>query len=281
MDSLEWLAGLLEGEGYFGRTYAREGGRRRPTIILGMTDRDVVDRAASLIGSAVWETPIPKKGNKVPFRTERAGIHATELMIALLPLMGKRRQQQIRDAIGDDGHITRKVGPNEAEQIREEYKPGKVRQQDLAEKYGISQVMVSKIVRGEYHHRMKIPLRGENPDIEWLAGFLEGEGYFKASPSMLRLGKLPRIRVSGIDIDTIEHAASIMGTDRITERPPQEENHNIQYLCSASSKYAIPVMKKILPFMGERRSKEIRRELERWQSREEEGTLRSWPYSRH
>lgn len=49
-----WLAGLLEGEGYFGTINSWVSGRcyRYPRIGVNMTDRDVIDRVATL-----WEAP--------------------------------------------------------------------------------------------------------------------------------------------------------------------------------------------------------------------------------
>lgn len=88
-----WLAGLLEGEGTFD---AHRG--RYPRIRLGMTDRDVVGRAASLMGSGVRLTL-----RRAPFaptwHTEISGPRAEGIMRELLPHMGSRRSARIAEVL--------------------------------------------------------------------------------------------------------------------------------------------------------------------------------------
>lgn len=47
MNQIVWLAGLLEGEGNF-----RHQGKSAAIIQLGMTDRDIVERASQIMGNA-------------------------------------------------------------------------------------------------------------------------------------------------------------------------------------------------------------------------------------
>lgn len=93
-DDLVWLAGLLEGEGTF--DLHRD---RYPRIRLGMTDRDVVGRAATLMGSRVRLSlrPAPMKAT---WHTEVSGARAAEIMEYLLPLMGARRSSKIATILG-------------------------------------------------------------------------------------------------------------------------------------------------------------------------------------
>lgn len=54
-----WLAGLLEGEGSF-ITLQLPDGRERPIISLQMTDQDVVERAAQIVGIGKVRSASPK-----------------------------------------------------------------------------------------------------------------------------------------------------------------------------------------------------------------------------
>ncbi len=92
---IAWLAGLLEGEGCF----RIRDGRTTPLILLGMTDSDVVDRAAALLGSHdlhVYESPV---GHKTQFRLRVGGRKAAAWMMTIYPLMGERRQAKIRETL--------------------------------------------------------------------------------------------------------------------------------------------------------------------------------------
>jgi hypothetical protein len=100
---LGWIAGLLEGEGSFS---VRKGNRKygsscTPTIQLTSTDEDVVKRLHELIPSASFCRPTRKtKGNKQTYRWALSNSEAvTDVLIVLFPLMGKRRQNRIREVL--------------------------------------------------------------------------------------------------------------------------------------------------------------------------------------
>lgn len=88
-EDLLWLAGLLEGEGTFDLHR-----HRYPRIRLGMTDRDVVGRAASLMDSklrlALHPAPV-----QPTWHAEISGERAAAIMREVLPFMGARRSQRI------------------------------------------------------------------------------------------------------------------------------------------------------------------------------------------
>lgn len=92
-DDLLWLAGLLEGEGSFD---AHRG--RYPRIRLGMTDRDVVGRAASLMDSSI-RLSLHAAPEKPTWHTELSGTKAAEVMRAILPFMGARRSAKIAECL--------------------------------------------------------------------------------------------------------------------------------------------------------------------------------------
>jgi len=89
-DDLIWLAGLLEGEGWFG---SRPSGL--PRLSIEATDRDVVGRAAMLLEGKV-RARLPRRLNTSPtYVCEVSGELAAEAMQALLPHMGARRSSRI------------------------------------------------------------------------------------------------------------------------------------------------------------------------------------------
>lgn len=90
-----WLAGLLEGEGTFDLHRGKY-----PRVRLAMTDRDVVGRAATLLGSRVRLSlkPAPYKAS---WHAEVSGEKAALVMRAVLPFMGSRRSAKIAAVLGE------------------------------------------------------------------------------------------------------------------------------------------------------------------------------------
>ena len=95
-----WLAGLLEGEGYFQITKPRHHHPTQIVIRLSMTDKDVVEKAAKLLNNV----PINEKAKT----TERKTIYAISLtkrdevekvLLQILPYMGNRRTQRINECL--------------------------------------------------------------------------------------------------------------------------------------------------------------------------------------
>ena len=89
---IAWLAGLLEGEGWF--TYANGA----PRIGVGMADRDVIDRAANLMYTKVFEKR-SFRGHRTQWTTTLYGVPALNLMRSLLPHMCKRRAAKIKEIL--------------------------------------------------------------------------------------------------------------------------------------------------------------------------------------
>ena len=93
-ENVIWLAGLLEGEGTFDLHRGKY-----PRVRVAMTDRDVVGRAATLIGSRVRLSlkPAPYKAS---WHAEVTGQKAVAVMEAVLPFMGARRSAKIAAILG-------------------------------------------------------------------------------------------------------------------------------------------------------------------------------------
>lgn len=88
-----WLAGLLEGEAWFGERRG-EGRTPRPMIALKMTDRDVVERVAEMFGGKAV-TKIRMEAQKDQYVVRLVGPKTIEIMETVLPWMGKRRTETI------------------------------------------------------------------------------------------------------------------------------------------------------------------------------------------
>lgn len=93
-DDLLWLAGLCEGEASFDLHRGKY-----PRMRIGMTDRDVVGRAATLMGVSVRLSLKPKPYAAM-WHAELSGTRAVEIMRALLPHMGARRSAKIAEILG-------------------------------------------------------------------------------------------------------------------------------------------------------------------------------------
>src|SRR5688572_1418342 len=98
-----WLAGLLEGEGsfYLNKNHVNGMVYRYPVIVVNMTDRDVIERVASLFGTGVYDLPSYQEGRQPAFRTQITGKRAAALMVDLFPYMGRRRAARITDVLNE------------------------------------------------------------------------------------------------------------------------------------------------------------------------------------
>lgn len=100
-DSIEWLAGLLEGEGHFSLS-RREEGKIAMRISANMTDEDVIRRVCAAAGVGKVLGPYaPQKAHHTPFWRWHVNSRADiiDLCRQLLPLMGVRRGARIAEMI--------------------------------------------------------------------------------------------------------------------------------------------------------------------------------------
>lgn len=100
---LDWLSGLLEGEGCFSWSAdpkLRDKGRL--TINCNTSDEDIIARAAALMGASYHIDYSParrKRGDLPQWRFHIYGRRAAGWMLTLYPLMGKRRRARIRQLV--------------------------------------------------------------------------------------------------------------------------------------------------------------------------------------
>ena len=96
LNNLRWLAGLLEGEGCFHFNPNRRSVGSYIWIKLAMTDKDVVEKAATIMGCNV-QGPYIRKGTtyKPVYVATLYGRYAVAWMMTLYQLMGTRRKEAI------------------------------------------------------------------------------------------------------------------------------------------------------------------------------------------
>ena len=99
LQAIGWLGGLLEGEGYF--AFCKNGsGSGSIRIVLEMTDRDTVERAAHLLGTRTVTLLKPRNEKcKESYRCVVTGNRAAGWMMTLHPFLGSRRQGRVRELL--------------------------------------------------------------------------------------------------------------------------------------------------------------------------------------
>lgn len=95
-----WLAGFLEGEGTFYIKSQPNRNYRIPTIKVGGCDKDVIERAAKLLGSESLQFERRRQEHwKDQWKVQVYGKRAVGIMQQVLPLMGERRATKIKEVI--------------------------------------------------------------------------------------------------------------------------------------------------------------------------------------
>lgn len=95
-------------------------------------------------------------------------------------------------------------------------------------------------------------------ELAWIAGLLEGEGSF-----LLRQKRTPVIACSMTDKDVIDKLHSLIGGN-VYELGRQKEHHKDVFRVQLCGKEAFFLMKKIKPFMGQRRQEQIQFVIDGW-----------------
>jgi hypothetical protein len=225
-NDLCWLAGLLEGEGSFMvGTPARP---RTVSLSVNMTDKDVIERFASLVISGIQLSRLNVPNLKPQYRAQVGGGSGVSLMRILLPHMGCRRREQIQRVI-------------------KAYQP--------------------KIPYGHRHYHL-LEDAVEEHDRYWLAGYLEGEGSFSARKFTHKdkIYRYPDVEVNSTDEDIIERVqrlwAQRYGVEvNIWSKQPKYPGSKRVYRIEASNTAARTIMADLYPLLGERRRAKLREVL--------------------
>ena len=93
---IAWIAGLLEGEGSFSIL------KGSPIVQMQSTDRDVIERAAGILGIKFHDTPCKPRGPdyyKPVWKIALSGTRAIAWMMTIYQFLGERRQEKVRGII--------------------------------------------------------------------------------------------------------------------------------------------------------------------------------------
>ena len=168
ISQIMWLAGYLEGEGCFripgvGRVKRRPASAGTPSVKVAATDRDVVERAAALMGTDAHDANRRTTSGKPVYTAEVCGRRALRVMRLILPHMGARRSLRINEVIslaakrlGRPARGTEKPNSKFSDaqvvEVRALARRG-AKQIDLACRFGVSQAAISLLVtRQTYKH---------------------------------------------------------------------------------------------------------------------------------
>lgn len=108
-----WLAGLLEGEGWFGVSRQPSAKNCRwmyPALAITSTDRDVLEHVKALVGAGSIVGPLPtRKTTHTPTHFYKtAGKRAETIMGEILPLMHERRARRIQEVLEEVARFKRR-----------------------------------------------------------------------------------------------------------------------------------------------------------------------------
>jgi len=140
-----WLAAYLEGEGSF--LMGPPSSPNLPKVTFQTTDEDIAQRVATWWSVKAHPAVAKKAEWKNTWRVTLIGRRAVELMDAVRPLMGKRRQGQIDAAINSYHPQARKIDPTTLEAILEDLATG-MNQTLIGTKYGLCRGTICRISSG-------------------------------------------------------------------------------------------------------------------------------------
>jgi hypothetical protein len=268
--TLYWIAGLLEGEGYFGlASYQRT--NSTPNVAVNMTDCDIIERIASIWGvQSVRLKPRQAHWNDT-YLAKLRGTRANEFMQLIFPIMGQRRQTQIDVALKAYAERRKKRFKLTEEQvtaIKSRIAAGETAK-SIAHDFPVSHYAIWDIRSGKTWDDLDEPkpstienqLEVDYRSIHWLAGLLEGEGSFLAPPPSNP--NTPAIAISMTDEDIIARVAKIFETKyhRVSARL---EGAKTPYTAHLRGKPSHDLMRSLYPLMGKRRQAQIDKALQNY-----------------
>ena len=263
-NDLYWLAGLLEGEGAF--LHGPPSSPSVPMIRLVMTDLDVVDRVAAMIGRTVQRNTQRSPHHKPSFSTSVKGASAVHFMRLLRPSLGARRQAQIDAALTDvpDRQVRwlrSAAACTTAGCLRIALRRALCRQHYdswwRARKRGRISPHIPRVPELP-EAILEVPVRGHPHAISWLAGLLEGEGSFSNSDGY------PVISVSMCDQDVIARTVEILNCQTIrdaTDARDRVRGWAPVWSAALAGARAADLMRGLRPLMYSRRRLQIDRAL--------------------
>lgn len=219
-----WVAGYLEGEGWFHlvkRNHPRFGLYQYPRAACASTDLDVLQRLQRLSGVGRIVGPIVRNPNHSPVWqwTVSKSREAVELMEQVYPHLGERRRAKV-DALLDFA--------------------GRPRSPRVCERFLDQRAWVAGYLEGEGAFFWVTITKGKY-----------GPYYY------------PRVRAASTDQDVVELLAEYAAVGHITGPYPRKPpNKTAWYWAVTNREDAIALMESVYPYMGERRRAQIDRVLD-------------------
>ena len=271
-NDLLWLAGLLDGDGYFGMVKNNFKDKHvKATIDLKMVDEDTVQKVASIFNVSVTGFNVAPRINCQPiYEVKLRSYKATSLMALLYPYLSQRRQQKI-DNILKTCPLERK-GLKVSETIENLKEMRKTMTcKEIGQKYGVTGQTISLMTTGSYKNTTCYNFKCEDPpvnhtkSIHWLAGILEAEGSFmKGAPSA---PNAPVVSIQMTDKDVMEHVAtffnkSLSSYTREGKTKDGKRGFKKIYISSLRGLRAVKLMEELYPLMSTRRQQQIKKAIE-------------------
>ena len=149
--TIEWVAGLFEGEGTINNT--------KPNyylmIAIQMTDKDILDRLYNKYGGSLCSCKKQQVHHKDAWRWQLSGQKAANLLNEMLPLLGNRRTLRAQEAMElwnkhRERQSKKKKGTNEKRSKIKMLGQQGLTHQSIADKVGVERSYVSHTLRGRY-----------------------------------------------------------------------------------------------------------------------------------
>ena len=260
---IAWLAGYLEGEGSFLRTV------NRIFVSVQTTDRDIAQRVATLLNGTVYLTGKRKPHHKQAYMVRLTGARAEYCMRLVRPYMGIRRGARIDECLEVAesrrlGRSAERTAVSDAELSAAYEATPRPTLRELSRKLGLGRVSVARrlnrlgyAVSSDVHATLPLhakidydryPCLGSSLDVTlaWLAGLLEGEGYFT------EFQRSPGFRVHMTDRDVVEQVCLVTHTTIVEELLVKAEWKPL-YRATVYGERARSFMRLMYPYLGERR----------------------------
>lgn len=206
---LLWLAGLLEGDGFFNTKKDSP----HPIVSIQLNDEDVIQKISSIFDVNYYRKTSHNKNWNDGFSCIIKSVTAEALYIAIEPYMGVRRRNRINSVLqnlntyivdngysdlpsyligtvtGTRGNIYRNLY-QKRDILVEENKTKSIA--ELSRKYRVSHPTISKIIKGVVPNtviptrttKINVVKKSTQDDLDkyYLAGLLEAEGSFMKGP---------------------------------------------------------------------------------------------------
>ena len=261
---LFWLAGIIEGDGCFSYTNGK------PIIQISMTDSDVVERAAKIFNSGVYESKFVKKSShKQIYTTFIKCSKALVFMDELFPLMGHRRQQkiqEIKDIVCQKNLNKKQSEYNRLVKFKDDFISLRKKFMSFREigvlydaHYEVIRQVVNRNISPPQLHRISIQDHISDADWSWVVGLLEAEGSFVSGPPSAP--NCPAISIQMTDEDVMRRVSSLLGVKCHSFQSKKIGKNGIPYkkvyLCCVRGRRAVDLMSNIKNQFGERRREQI------------------------